>query len=893
MNPKSKKALVISGIVSGLVLSPLALTLIPWGIQKTLVKKELVNKVNNLKTFLDNAIENAKSANKSKLDEITKKEAEIEKITNAEAKKKAIKELQTLKHEYNESIDSAKYPALEKLAQEGDSTVLKDSKKYTAEYVVLSYKKFKSELDNLRQTVDYYYPSKEDANKIVDFYQSWIDKFNRINKNNLDVVTTAWTSGLKYDWEIAKDVYQSDLRLVGAFLEWGTTHAYPINNRGLFKRITGEKAEKVQRNLKEGLESKIVLSKVVIKNNINSFLKDFYNNQLLEFAKSSESEKSVLDIIESNKTIDAKTKAFHKFYVSEYYNASKHGLGENISELKVYKNNELKELEDTIEVHDLKASKTYKFYGLGLTQKDLDAKNVGLGSISGLGKERNGNQIYSTILKFSTTSNDNSQEVFNSGYETSKTAAENMKKTAAAVAKLITGDEKSAWEPTIKYDEDGIGSKEASDITLKIRNDKGEINLSEFNKWLNQEKFFFGREDSTYYNDTIKKSLDEDTKLADARENLKNNGYEHLKNSDEKYGSITNKQFYYGALEAFKAYNQFRERTMNEGFTYFPKQVPKYGIGTYNFANRHVQGVGAYSGSSRVEKDAFGAFIFNPDPYYGLPKWSVTSFANHEGVMGHHNQIYYAQRFLKNIDGLTIGNVFRYTSYAEGWALFMEWFGIEAGYYGTPNYESDDYYAFPTSFKTARGITNFVKATEASKVTEEEIKGMKELHGGVYWDLVSSVKQITDEKEHTLKAVELTNMLQYFGALNEAQLRNMRRALDTAYHGEVNGKADLPANASINDIRKFMKENSALGIGDITSDSKRYLNYPGQATSYNSGKEAMLKLYDRVRKSKGLTRKEFVSNKENIKEFLNLLLETGALPLDTLKEIVELHYKLK
>ncbi|SYV89574.1 Bacterial protein of uncharacterised function (DUF885) [Metamycoplasma alkalescens] len=128
--------------------------------------------------------------------------------------------------------------------------------------------------------------------------------------------------------------------------------------------------------------------------------------------------------------------------------------------------------------------------------------------------------------------------------------------------------------------------------------------------------------------------------------------------------------------------------------------------------------------------------------------------------------------------------------------------------------------------------------------------------------------------------------------MNEAQLRNMRRAVDTAYHGNVKGEADLPKNPSISDIRNFLKNNSALGIGDITAESKRYLNLPGQSTSYNAGKEEMLNLYDKVRKSKNLSRKDFVSNKENIKEFLNLMLETGALPLDALKEITELHYNL-
>nr|WP_272873008.1 DUF885 family protein [Mycoplasma phocoeninasale] len=152
-------------------------------------------------------------------------------------------------------------------------------------------------------------------------------------------------------------------------------------------------------------------------------------------------------------------------------------------------------------------------------------------------------------------------------------------------------------------------------------------------------------------------------------------------------------------------------------------------------------------------------------------------------------------------------------------------------------------------------------------------------------------------------------MLQYFGALNEAQLRNMRRAVDTAYHGTgINGHDDLKGGASINDIRKFLRANSALGIGDIYSESRRYLNLPGQATSYNAGKEKMLALYDKVRKHFKLSREEFVQNKKHIevdgkiienaehgyiKELLDYMLINGGLPLDALEKVIQKAYNLK
>ncbi|WP_438340610.1 DUF885 family protein [Mycoplasma sp. 125] len=908
MTQKTKKALIITSVVGTLVAAPVIFTVIPFAAQNALFRKT-INENKKLESELTNAEAKAVEANvdtknnidekNTKLKDLNTKYNELNDKKSEQATKIAkeiemlASEIRNLELEYKVNIDNAILPYLAKIAQHGDAKYYDNNYKHTARYIVLSYDKFQRELDDLAANIDIFYPEKEDVDKIVKYYQKWIDLFSKINSNNLNVTTTAWASGLKYDWEIAQTVYASQGRLAGAFYEGGPTSAYPVNS--FYKtilRITGDKAEKMQRNLNEGMQANIVLSKVVIKNNVNIILSRHYSKELLEFAKGTQESKSVIEIIDSNKTLDEKTKAFHKFYATEYYKASTTGLGENLEELKVFKSNAVNELENTIEIFDNLSKKVVSIYGLGLTEKDLDAKNVGLSSIPGDEKNTTGKKIYDGILKFATTSNDSAQDVFNSGYETTKTAVKNMELTAKAVARLITGNENEPWTPTIKYDSDGVGPQEVKDVVLEIRDANGNINLPEFYKWLNQEQFFFGRENSSYYTQEKKNELEKDPKLQDAIKNLKNLGYEFLKGQDSKYGSITNDQFYYGALEAFKGYNQFRDTTINEGYSYFPKQVPRYGITTYEYSTRLSSGVGAYNGRAKVEKDGFGAFTFNADPYFGLPKWSVTSFANHESVMGHHNQIYYAQKFLKTVDGLTIGDIFNYTSYKEGWALFMEWFGIEAGLYGTPDFENEDYYALPVSFKSAKGITSFVKATRPQYVTNEEIKGMKELHGGVYWNLVVSKNKIDDDKLHTLKAVELANMLQYFGALNEAQLRNMRRAVDTAYHGDIKGTDDLPAGASINDIRKFLHANSALGIGDITSESKRYLNLPGQATSYNSGKEAMLKLYDRVRKSKGLSREEFVSNKENIKEFLNLLLETGALPLETLKEIVELHYNL-
>lgn len=479
-------------------------------------------------------------------------------------------------------------------------------------------------------------------------------------------------------------------------------------------------------------------------------------------------------------------------------------------------------------------------------------------------------------------------EVYAKGMNTSLTAATNMSKVAEEAAKLIAGAN-ADWSSTIMYDADGPDGVNAQSETLEIKKD-GTINLSNFNKWLNAEDFFFGREKATLYSADYKRSLDEDTKLDFARQELTKFGYDNLKGDTTPYNSITNDQFYYGALEAFKAYKQFKDTTQKYGSTFFAKEVPDYDIQTYEYADRAYEGVGAYSSS--VKK-----FMFNADPYFSLPKWSVTSFANHESMMGHHNQIMYADHHLSEVLGMKLGNIFDYTSYVEGWALFMEWFGIEAGFYGTPNYaDTTNYYSMPTSFDLAKGITNFFTSTENAKITAEQISQIKNLHGGVYWEKVNEkgLYNTVDEKTRAKAAVKLANMLQYYGALNEAQLRNMRLAVDSIYHApDIAGQTELPKGASILQARAFMKKNSALGLGDIQSESKRYFNCVGQAISYNSGKEVMLDLYKAVHTKLGYTRQQFVEeHKEEVQKFFDWLLRNGALPVETLRLTIKKAYNI-
>ncbi|MDC8916222.1 DUF885 family protein [Metamycoplasma hyosynoviae] len=764
-------------------------------------------------------------------------------------------------------------------------------------------------------------PTKEESAKAVKIIDQQIANIEKefpeyLGKElgkDIDTNVLAWIKGIKYNLELQKSSFTSGIKYLLAKLDWGPASSYLSSGYSWNAPIanTDEVAKKWLETLKEAVALKIVPSKVWIKNAINQIVKQaiFDNDKkspagFEEWLKDTTKEEiSLLELIEKSE-MSADQKAFYKYYVNDYYNASTYGKGEDLKDLKLYKKNDtLKELENTV------VYKGTKLYGVGLTDKDLKQDKVGIGfmEVSEEAKKQGitGASIYNHLLKMCTTSDLTDQQVFEKGYKTSKAAAENMKTIANKVATLLTGSETADWTPKIRYDEKADGTNIQTNLTVNVRKDKT-INLPEFIKWLNDESFFFGREESTYYSTDKVKELLESPELKPAKAELTKFGYDHLlEKKDEKYRGITNGQFYYGALEGFKAYYQFRETTQNYGRTFFDKAVPDYGVQTYDFNDRDAAGVGAYETDVRN-------FMFNADPYYGLQKWSVTSFANHESMMGHHNQLMYAQHHLtkfKDRKGneitLTPG-IFDYTSYIEGWALFMEWFGIEAKFYGTPDYKSQNLDTLPTDFgwDKSYGITSFLKNAKVDWTKDEEVNKnpeaikMKTLHGGVYYDKVKEATNTNfkNEGDKIKASAELCNMLQYFGALNEAQLRNMRLLFDTAYHGiGVTGIENVKGGMSIEQVRKYMSENSALGVGDKESEAKRYLNFVGQATSYNSGKEILKDLYEEVRTHLKLTREEFINNNnhEHPKKFFDIVLRNSALPMDAVVAIVRAEYGIK
>jgi uncharacterized protein (DUF885 family) len=110
------------------------------------------------------------------------------------------------------------------------------------------------------------------------------------------------------------------------------------------------------------------------------------------------------------------------------------------------------------------------------------------------------------------------------------------------------------------------------------------------------------------------------------------------------------------------------------------------------------------------------------------------------------------------------------------------------------------------------------------------------------------------------------------GRLQAELFRGVRLVVDTGIH-----KKRWTRQQAID----YMKENTGMALTDVVSEIERYIVMPGQATSYKVGMMKILALREKAKNALG--------DKFTLKDFHDVVLKNGAVPLDILERFID-HY---
>ncbi len=110
------------------------------------------------------------------------------------------------------------------------------------------------------------------------------------------------------------------------------------------------------------------------------------------------------------------------------------------------------------------------------------------------------------------------------------------------------------------------------------------------------------------------------------------------------------------------------------------------------------------------------------------------------------------------------------------------------------------------------------------------------------------------------------------GRLQAELFRAVRLVVDTGIHAK---------RWTREEAIDYMLENTGLAESDVIAEIERYIVLPGQATSYKVGMIEILRLREEMKQALG---EDF-----DIRDFHDVILKNGDLPLVAVRELVEKH----
>ncbi len=834
---------------------------------------------------------------------------------------------------------------------------------------------YHNEYDKKIGDTDFFqYTDKEvpDLKELIDRYSN---EAKILSYDNLSFDGKIWLNSFLDELDTKKELLESNIHYLivdpwdnlamtnynydGGIFDYVINTAIEANDDKTLERFVAF-IQKVCKNLEAGLKNKITMSQMMLKHFIGTLLQQDFNKPLLNYYVEHNSWAGDMELKDNNlllfkqkdglspEKVNAANKAYFEFLnylTKDYYNGVEYGQVDGEKTYNLTKSETLTDKEDNGYLHSFE-NKNYYLNGLGLSDKDLDKNDIGLGFMK---NKEYGQKIYNALLKKHSNTDQTAEQIFNLGNSGVAQIKNNMEAVAKTIAEIFVG-KGNAWSPKGEYyDEDSSANEHKSELAddklVNIVDAQGNVNLEKFFIWMNTDRWFNGRDmtsdqfpsfdgktpiyagyvgasnpnqdiwkdKTTPYTYTKRfnaihndiKSLDiadiigwvdkdgkeSPTKIDGSAGNLtykflvKGLSPSTVETSDDitniqQTNSISPEAAWVGTSHAFEQYLQYKDVSAEHFNGMFKKT-------SIDFTLRTGTGGAAYAnggeGSWNYSEKGPGGFYLDSNPYFGLQKWSMSTLESHEAICGHVYQFNYAHDHPPQ----SYAPSFNSNAYAEGWGLFSEWLASEIGMYGKP-------VELKTAIDNTLQLPQF--GVDSQNVDVTQFKKQYDYANGAYW--IEDDKSTPDKVEEPGNSQKLFDATQYFGFLNERQLRAMRCAVDVGIHAGAAttsiGQFKPDSGWSLKQAREYLHSNSGLGIDDINRESKRYLEYSGQAVSYYNGLKVLENLFmtalgkykEKNPNKVFLDYKNTFNTNANTANLFDVILRNGDVPIGVLKEAV-------